>query len=90
MIEALACGTPVIAWNRGSVPEVISDGVTGCVVATVDDAVDAVRRVGQLDRHACRRAFEERFDARRMAREYVALYERLVASGSPRGDRARV
>lgn len=79
MIEALACGTPVIAFRRGSVPEVVDDGVTGFVVDGVDDAVWAVARVGELSRRRCRRAFEERFTAARMARDYVALYERLLA-----------
>ena len=78
MIEALACGTPVIAYRRGSVPEVIDDGVTGFVVDGVEDAVEAVRRVPALDRRACRRAFEHRFTASRMARDYVTIYERLL------------
>jgi glycosyltransferase involved in cell wall biosynthesis len=68
MIESLACGTPVIAWNNGSVPEIISDGVTGFVVDTVDQAVKAVDDVVRLSRATCRRAFEKRFDATRMAR----------------------
>ena len=58
MIEALACGTPVIAWRNGSVPEVIDDGVTGFVVDSVDEAVEAVERIAGLSRHACRSAFE--------------------------------
>ncbi len=78
MIEALACGTPVVAWRNGSVPEVLEDGVTGFIVDTIEDAVDAVLRVPRLSRRACRRAFEQRFDAARMAREYVRVYERLV------------
>ena len=78
MIEALACGTPVIAWRCGSVPEVIADGVTGFVVDSVDQAVQAVERVAGLSRHACRTAFEERFDIARMARDYLEVYRRLV------------
>ncbi len=78
MIESLACGTPVIAWNNGSVPEVLADGETGFAVDTVDDAVKAVDDVGRLSRHACRRAFERRFDATRMARNYVDVYSRLI------------
>jgi glycosyltransferase involved in cell wall biosynthesis len=78
MIEALACGTPVIAWHRGSVPEVISDGETGYIVKTVADAVAAVARAASLDRSACRRSFEQRFDAARMTREYVEVYRRLA------------
>ena len=78
MIESLACGTPVIAWNNGSVPEVLSDGTTGFVVGSVDEAVKAVSEVVNLSRAACRRAFEQRFDAARMARSYVEVYSRLV------------
>jgi glycosyltransferase involved in cell wall biosynthesis len=78
MIEALACGTPVIAWRRGSVPEVIEDGVTGFVVDSLEEAVEAVRRVSTLDRRTCRRVFEQRFDSRRMARDYVDVYRRLL------------
>lgn len=85
MIESLACGTPVVAWRNGSVPEVIEDGVTGFVVDSVDDAVEAVKRVAWLDRPMCRKAFEQRFDSARMAREYVHVYRRLVQSGADPG-----
>jgi glycosyltransferase involved in cell wall biosynthesis len=78
MIEAMACGTPVIAWRNGSVPEVIEDGMTGFVVDSMDEAVQAVGRVASLSRHACRRAFEERYDAARMARDYLEVYRRLA------------
>src|SRR5439155_27335029 len=78
MIEALACGTPVIAFRRGSVPEVMNDGVTGFVVGDVDEAVRAVGRLGELSRRRCREVFEERFDVARMARDYLAIYRRLV------------
>jgi glycosyltransferase involved in cell wall biosynthesis len=78
MIEAMACGTPVVAWRRGSVPEVVDDGVTGYVVETLDEAVSAVGRIGCLSRAACRRVFEERFGAARMARDYVDVYRGLV------------
>ncbi len=81
MIEAMACGTPVVAWRCGSVPEVIDEGVTGFVVEDMEDAVAAVRRVAGLDRRRCRAVFEKRFSAARMARDYVAVYERLVARG---------
>jgi glycosyltransferase involved in cell wall biosynthesis len=77
MIEAMACGTPVIAFRCGSVPEVIDDGVTGFVVDSVDEAVAAVRRIGEIDRRAVRRAFLARFSAERMAHDYLALYGRL-------------
>jgi glycosyltransferase involved in cell wall biosynthesis len=78
MIEAMACGTPVIAYRHGSVPEVIDDGVTGFVVDSEEEAVHAVRRLGEIDRRQVRACFERRFAARRMASEYVALYEDLV------------
>jgi glycosyltransferase involved in cell wall biosynthesis len=84
MIEALACGTPVIAWRNGSVPEVIEDGRTGFVVNSVEEAVEAVGRIAWLDRPMCRKRFEERFDASRMARDYVEVYRRLVHGGSDR------
>jgi glycosyltransferase involved in cell wall biosynthesis len=78
MIESLACGTPVIAWRNGSVPEVIDDGRTGFIVESVEEAVKAVDRIAGLSRHACRQAFEDRFDAACMARGYVEVYRRLV------------
>ena len=81
MIEAMACGTPVIAWRRGSVPEVIEDGVTGFVVDDLDDAAAAVRRCGELDRAKIRAHFAERFSAERMAQEYLAVYEAQLGAG---------
>ncbi|MEI9987243.1 MAG: glycosyltransferase family 4 protein [Aliidongia sp.] len=83
MIEAMACGTPVIAMRRGSVPEVIEDGVTGFIVDSEEEAIAAVKRLPELDRSRVRRAFEARFTGRRMAQDYVALYERLAAAGRP-------
>jgi glycosyltransferase involved in cell wall biosynthesis len=77
MIESLACGTPVIAWRNGSVPEVIDDGRTGFIVESVEEGAQAVDRVSGLSRQTCREAFEDRFDAARMAREYVEVYQRL-------------
>jgi glycosyltransferase involved in cell wall biosynthesis len=77
MIEALACGTPVIAFRRGAVPEVIEPGVSGFVVDTVDEAVAAVEQVKRLDRSGCRGAFEARFLATRMADEYLGIYQDL-------------
>jgi glycosyltransferase involved in cell wall biosynthesis len=74
MIESFACGTPVVAYRRGSVPEVIEDGVTGFVVSSLSEAVEAVKRVADIDRSACRRCFEERFTVARMASEYARLY----------------
>jgi glycosyltransferase involved in cell wall biosynthesis len=78
MIEAMACGTPVVAYRRGSVPEVIDEGVTGLIVHTTDQAVKAIVRISRLSRKRCRRIFEERFTASRMATDYVAIYERLI------------
>jgi glycosyltransferase involved in cell wall biosynthesis len=79
MIEALACGVPVIAYPFGSVPEIIEDGVTGFLVRDVGEAVQAVRRISTIDRRICRQVFERRFTSKRMARDYVAIYERIIA-----------
>lgn len=87
MIEAMRCGTPVVAWNCGSVPEVIDEGVTGFVVDDIDEAVSAVKRTETLDRRRCRDAFAARFSAERMADDYLAVYRRLVAQGQRRGRR---
>ena len=78
MIEAMACGTPVIAYPLGSVPEVVREGVTGFVVDHLDDAVKAVARLGEIDRRKCRQYFEKHFDAERMGLEYLKIYERMV------------
>ncbi len=78
MIEAMACGCPVIAFRRGSVPEVVEEGKTGFVVDDVAGAAAAVARAEKLDRAAIRRRFEERWTAERMAADYVRLYERLA------------
>jgi glycosyltransferase involved in cell wall biosynthesis len=82
MIEAMACGTPVIAWRCGSVPEIIGEGVSGFVVDGIPEAVEAVGRVAGLSRRACRNDFERRFDAVRMARDYMEVYRRLSHSHS--------
>ena len=84
MIEAMACGTPVIAYPRGSVPEVLEDGVTGWIVEGLEEAVQAVDRVPLLSRLRCRQVFEERFSASRMVHDYVKLYRQLLA---PRAGR---
>jgi glycosyltransferase involved in cell wall biosynthesis len=81
MIEAMACGTPVIAWKNGSVPEVIEDGVTGFIVDNLEDAVRNVLRLGSIRRTECRRAFEERFCAERMAHDYLQVYEKIIRDG---------
>jgi glycosyltransferase involved in cell wall biosynthesis len=77
MIEAMACGTPVLGFRRGSVPEIIDDRVTGRIVDTVDEAIRAAPEVIRLDRRTVRRRFEERFSSRRMANDYVEVYRRL-------------
>ena len=78
MIEAMACGTPVIAYPRGSVPEIVDDGITGFLVHNAEEAAKAVEGIAAIERRSCRRRFEERFSARRMSEDYLALYERLV------------
>jgi glycosyltransferase involved in cell wall biosynthesis len=79
MIEAMACGTPVIAYRGGAVPELVEPGQTGFIVEGLEDAVEAVRRVAQLSRRRCREVFEQRFTATRMAHDYVQQFERLIA-----------
>ena len=78
MIEAMACGTPVIAYDRGSVPEVMDDGVTGFIVRELDEAAEAVRRVRNLSRARCREVFDKRFTATRMANDYIHMYQRML------------
>lgn len=78
MIESLACGTPVIARGRGSVPEVIEPGSTGFIFEKVDEAVAAIAQLPRLSRQRCRQVFEQRFTAQRMAEDYVMLYEQLA------------
>lgn len=79
MIESLASGTPIIAFSDGSVPEIVEHQRTGFIVQGLDDAVSAVGKISSLDRRACRDSFDKRFGAGRMARDYVALYERLLS-----------
>lgn len=88
MIEAMACGTPVVAYGHGSVPEVIEEGVTGFVVRSLEEAVAATRKTGFLSRRGVREVFERRFTVSRMARDYVAVYEKIVESHVPRSVRA--
>jgi len=99
MIEAMACGTPVIGYDRGAAPEVIDDGVTGFVVDSEDDAVAAVRAAAKLDRRDIRRRFDRRFSATAMARAYLDLYaDRLahcpfapeLASEGARAEKVRI
>jgi glycosyltransferase involved in cell wall biosynthesis len=79
LIESLACGTPVLAYRRGSIPELIEDGVTGFICDDVNDMARAVERVPLIERRRCRETFEARFMVQRMAEDYVALYEQLCA-----------
>ncbi|MDP3176088.1 MAG: glycosyltransferase family 4 protein [Phenylobacterium sp.] len=90
MIESMACGTPVIAFKCGSVPEIVEDGVTGFVVDSLEAALDAVRRLPTLNRREIRRRFELRFSSMAMARRYTALYEELAASPRLEAPRALV
>jgi glycosyltransferase involved in cell wall biosynthesis len=78
MIESMACGTPVIAYPSGSVPEIVLDGVTGFIVRDVDSAVSAVKQIEEIDRRTCREHFELNFSAERMAQEYLNIYQKLV------------
>jgi glycosyltransferase involved in cell wall biosynthesis len=82
VIEAMACGTPVLAVNRGSMPEVVAHGTTGYLVADAGEMAEVVPRVSRLDRGACRRWVEERFSADRMVEAYLRLYEQVLAGGS--------
>lgn len=86
MIEAMSCGTPVLAFRNGSVDEVIDDGVTGAIVTSTEEAIRKLPRVLALDRRRVRRRFEERFTARRMARDYVDVYRQIIA-GSAMADK---
>ena len=83
MIEAMACGTPVIAFRRGSVPEVIDHGISGFIVDSEEEALAAIRRVGALDRRSVRAAFESRFTARRMAEDYLRHYQAIATAPRP-------
>jgi glycosyltransferase involved in cell wall biosynthesis len=78
MIEAMACGTPVLAWRCGSVPEVINEGVTGFVVDDMPQAIAAAGQIARIDRRRCRQMFETRFSARQMGARYLALYHSLI------------
>jgi glycosyltransferase involved in cell wall biosynthesis len=78
IIEAMACGTPVIAYGHGSIPELIEDGITGFIVDDIEGAVQVLRKIPALDRRCCRARFEERFTVKRMARDYMSIYQRLI------------
>ena len=79
VVEAMACGTPVIAFRRGSMPELVGHGETGFLVETVEDAVDAVRQIRSIDRRGCRRWVEQGFTSARMVDDYVRVYEQVLA-----------
>ena len=89
MIEAMSCGTPILAYRAGSVPEIIDEGVTGMIVDNIDQARIALVQVAALDRRKVRSRFEERFTARRMAKEYVRVYRALVRHAAQPGRGAR-
>jgi glycosyltransferase involved in cell wall biosynthesis len=84
VIESMACGTPVIAFDRGSMPELIENGKHGFLVNTVDEAVHAVAHISKIDRADCRRHVERHFTVERMVREYIHVYERILAAESER------
>ena len=84
MIEAAACGTPVIAFDAGSVSEIVEDGVTGFIVADENSAIRAIEKIPTLDRRHIRQRFEERFTSRRMAQDYLAVYAQLMESETPK------
>jgi glycosyltransferase involved in cell wall biosynthesis len=89
MIEAMACGTPIIAYDRGSVPEVMENGVTGFIVNEIEQAVEAIGRVPDLSRAGCREVFEKRFTSRRMASDYVDAFVRLADSWMGSGEQSQ-
>jgi glycosyltransferase involved in cell wall biosynthesis len=90
MIEAMACGTPTVAFRRGSVPEVLDNGMSGYIVDDVEQAIDALAALRHFDRARCRRVFEERFPSRRMAQDYVNIYQRVIdGSGRARSTPPR-
>ena len=84
MIEAFCCGTPVIAYRNGAVPEIMEEGITGFIVDSQDEAVLAAQRIGVIDRRRCREAFERRFTVRHMAQAYLRVYEQVIAARQPR------
>ena len=90
MIEAMACGTPVIAFNRGSVSEVVKDGQSGFVVKTLDEMCEAVKIVDQIDRKACRQWFEDNFTAAKMADGYERVYEKVLNQSERMSELAKI
>jgi glycosyltransferase involved in cell wall biosynthesis len=90
MIEAMACGTPVIAWRRGSVPEIVEDGVTGFIVDSEAEAGSAILKLASLDRARVRAGFERRFTARRMAQDYRTCFKALLSDHGQRSSDVRI
>ena len=78
VIEAMACGTPVVAFRKGSVPEVVEDGSTGFIVDTIEEAIKAIEKINSIRRSHCRRVFENRFSAERMTWDYLQVYQREI------------
>jgi glycosyltransferase involved in cell wall biosynthesis len=87
IIEAMACGTPIIAYRCGSVPELIQEGITGYMVDDIEGAVEALAKISSFDRRRCRRVFEERFSATRMAHDYLRVYRRLIKASADHNAR---
>jgi len=85
----MACGTPVLAFRCGSVPEIVDEGITGAIVDTLEEAAEALPRVIALDRSRVRQRFEERFSAMRMAKDYVRVYRSLLESSQSSGRKGR-
>jgi glycosyltransferase involved in cell wall biosynthesis len=90
MTEAMACGTPVIAWGNGSVPEVVADGQTGVVVSSVEEMAAAVDRAGELDPRVLRQRVQERFSAQAMVTSYERIYQRVLAGGHEAAGRSHL
>ncbi len=90
VIESLACGTPVIAYNNGSVPEILDHNKSGYIVHSIQEAAEAVGKIGQIDRHKCREIFETRFSSERMAKDYLKLYEKIIATRAHRGPSSTI
>jgi glycosyltransferase involved in cell wall biosynthesis len=89
LIEALACGTPVLAYRRGSIPEILEDGITGFICDNLDEMVSALNRLPRIERQRCRQAFETRFTVTRMATNYVELYEKIIGEQRTRVPQRR-
>jgi glycosyltransferase involved in cell wall biosynthesis len=87
MIEAMACGTPVIAYRHGSVPEIVETGANGFIVNSVEEAVIALRNLDSIQCGRCRQIFEQRFTSQQMASAYLSIYQKLAQEGRDEDDR---